>query len=104
MTDEELLNRLRGEMLALKDAERGGDETFPESVHEKALAYLKEPPADLYHRYMELASLMQTSGRDEFSRLVESKRQATDQHRRVWIAWLIAAYEHEIGPLGDPFV
>jgi hypothetical protein len=100
MTDEELLSRLRSEML--QDAERGGEATFLESVHEKALGYLNEPPADLYHRYMELASLMQASGRGEFSSLVESKREATDQHRRVWIAWLIAAYEHEMGRLHNP--
>lgn len=95
MTDEELLNGLRGEMLANEDKD------FVDSVHEKALAYVNEPPVDLYHRYMEVASAMRASGRGEFAGLVESQREANAQLRRVWIAWLVAAYEHEIGRLGE---
>jgi hypothetical protein len=101
MTDEELLNGLRSEMLTLPDAERGGDETFVESIHQQALAYLNNPPADLYHRYMEIASVMRAGGRDEFAGLVERHREAAEQQRRVWIAWLVAAYEKEMARLGD---
>src|SRR5581483_5843942 len=96
MTDEELLNGLRSEMLVDEDAD------FVNSVHERALAYLNEPPADLYHRYMEVASFMRDGGRDDFAGLVEAQRDANGQLRRVWITWLVAAYEHEMERLGDP--